>query len=43
MCYKKFFKLDLGIIPELEWGIYIRDLLPLGGSLVYGDTIGHIG
>ena len=40
--YKKFHKLDLGVVEPQHWWAYFRDLLPLEANLVCGDAIGEV-
>ena len=38
--YQKLSKVKLPMVPEDEWGPYLRDLVPLEPALVFGDAFG---
>lgn len=40
--YKKFSKLDMGIVAEEHKWAFFQDLLPLEQNMVCGDAIGNV-
>ena len=36
--YQKLSRVKLGTVPEAEWGPYLRDLVVLEPTLVFGDA-----